>query len=67
MVILYTYSANLIAFLTVEKKTTPFETLQQLLIQSEYIFGVLDNTILAMLFKVRINSSSHSPSGDHQN
>ncbi len=51
LVVLYTYTANLIAFLTIEKKVRPFDTLHQLLAQDEYVFGVLDNTILALLFK----------------
>ena len=46
------YAGNLVAFLAVERQKIPFRTLHDLLVQEDYTFGVLSNTILALLFQV---------------
>ncbi len=52
VVITATYSANLIAFLSVKKHRVPFSTLHELSLQHEYEFGVLGGTAQMMHVKV---------------
>ena len=60
LVITATYSANLIAFLSVEKYRVPFHTFQELLDQDEYQFGTIGGSSLEEYFKVNwfVNCSS---------
>ena len=53
MVITATYSANLIAFLSVEKYRVPFNNLAQLASQEEYKFGTLGGTAQMLHVKVK--------------
>ena len=52
LVILSSYVGNLVAFLAVERQKIPFTNLHELLQQEEYLFGVLSNSILTLLFEV---------------
>ena len=52
LVILASYIGNLVAFLAVERQKIPFTNLHELLQQEEYLFGVLSNSILTLLFEV---------------
>ena len=56
IVITATYSANLIAFLSVEKYRVPFNNLAQLASQEEYKFGTLGGTAQMLHVKVRRGS-----------
>ena len=52
IVVLATYSGNLIAFLAIDKHSTPFETLLELSKQNEYKFGTLGATGWEAVFNV---------------
>ena len=52
LIISTTYSANLVAFLAVEKVSVPFKTLHDLSLQNEYKFGTLGASVWAQLFEV---------------
>ena len=54
LVITTTYSANLIAFLSVEKYTVPFNTLQELASQDQYKFGTLGGTAQMLHVKASV-------------
>ena len=57
IVISATYSANLIAFLSVEKYTVPFKNLQELSSQDQYQFGTLGGT--AQMLHRKVNQLCH--------
>ena len=48
-----TYSANLIAFLAVDKYSPPFETIEDIVAQNEYSFGTLGESVWEIIFQVR--------------
>ena len=52
VVLVATYSANLIAALTVQKISLPFETLDGLAADSQYSILVPESSVQASLFKV---------------
>lgn len=52
MVIVATYSGNLIAFLTVSKDVLPFDTLEGMADQNEYRFGYIGGTALDHYIRV---------------
>jgi len=52
IVVIATFSGNLIAFLTVSKQTLPFQTLEEMLSQSDIKFGMPSGTIYITHFKV---------------
>ncbi len=52
LVICTTYSANLVAFLAVEKTSIPFKTLHELSLQNEYKFGTLGASVWTQLLEV---------------
>ena len=54
LLIIATFSANLIAFLTVELYKVPFRTLLDVSHQQEYAFGTLYGTLWIDLFKVKL-------------
>ena len=54
VVIVATYTGNLVAFLTVVKIYPPFRSLAELVEQDEYLFGTLGSG-WATVFKVRQN------------
>ncbi len=47
------YSANLVAFLAVEKISVPFKTLDQLSKQTQYKIGTLGESVWSQLLSVR--------------
>ena len=47
-----TYSGNLIAFLTVTKEKTPFDSLTEMVAQSDYEWGTLGGTFWMTFFEV---------------
>ena len=49
-----TYSGNLIAFLTVTKDKSPFDTLEEMVKQDEYRYGTIDQSMWTMLFEVSL-------------
>ncbi|XP_060078761.1 glutamate receptor ionotropic, kainate 3-like [Ylistrum balloti] len=51
IVMVATYSGNLIAFLTVAKDRLPFNSLAELVAQSEYSWGTLGGTYFITMFK----------------
>ena len=54
-VVLYaTYAANLIASLSVTRTKMPFNTLEEMVQQTEYKYGVTDNGFAQLVFRVRI-------------
>ena len=52
VIITATYSANLIAFLSVEKYHVPFNTFRELSNQNQYQFGTLGGASTEIIFKV---------------
>ena len=48
-----TYAANLIAFLTVTKVTLPVNSLEELVAQNEYSAGVTGSSAHQLIFEVR--------------
>lgn len=52
IVVIATFSGNLIAFLTVSKQTLPFQTLEELVAQDDMKFGTPAGTIYETNFKV---------------
>ena len=54
IVIVATYSGNLIAFLTVAKYKAPFETLREMAEKEEYKFGTIGDSSLETIFQVSI-------------
>ena len=55
IVIVATYSGNLIEFLTVHKYKAPFETLQEMAQEGEYKFGTIGDSALETIMKVLLN------------
>ena len=55
IVIVATYSGNLIAFLTVHKYKAPFETLQEMAQEGEYKFGTIGDSAMETIMKVLFN------------
>ena len=54
VIVLYAvYTGNLIAFLTVSIPYMPFNTLEGMVGQTEYVYGLEDGIIHMMLFRVR--------------
>ncbi|KAH9512846.1 hypothetical protein Btru_036742 [Bulinus truncatus] len=51
LVISSTYSGNLFAFLTVTKETPPFDTLQGMLGQDDFKWGIVGKNIIEFLFQ----------------
>jgi len=51
LVVVGTYSGNLIAVLTVTKDKPPFDTLEEMAAQDEYKFGTLGNSMWTTLFE----------------
>ena len=56
IVIVATYSGNLIAFLTVDKYNAPFETLKEMAEKGEYKFGTIGGTSFEALMQVLFQS-----------
>ena len=54
IVIMATYSGNLIAFLAIDKRTPPFETLHHLADQEEFTFGTLGGSGWLDIFQVKM-------------
>ena len=54
IVIVATYSGNLIAFLTIDKYRAPFETLQDMSEEGQYKFGTLGGTSFVTILQVSI-------------
>ena len=54
IVIVATYSGNLIAFLTVSKETLPFSTFEEMAAQDSYKFGYLGGTAMEHYMQVGI-------------
>jgi hypothetical protein len=54
MVVVATYCGNMIAFLSVTKDTLPFDTLDELLDQDEYIWGTVGQTLWVLVWSVSI-------------
>ena len=54
VIITATYSANLVAFLTVDKYHPPFNTLYELSQQTEFKFGTQGGTAFRTYFEVRV-------------
>ena len=52
IVIVATYSGNLIAFLTVDKYIVPFETLKEMALEGEYKFGTIGDSAIETAIKV---------------
>ena len=52
IVIVATYSGNLIAFLTVHKYKAPFQTLQEMAQDGEYKFGIIGESSLETVLQV---------------
>ena len=52
VVIMSTYNSTMMAFLAVMKVDPPFTTLEELVDQNEYMFGVQGNTGYHVLFQV---------------
>ena len=65
LIISTTYSANLVAFLAVEKSTVPFKTLHDLSIQTEYKFGTLGASVWSQLFEVDHSFSYYEATSKH--
>ncbi|CAD5116451.1 DgyrCDS5337 [Dimorphilus gyrociliatus] len=55
LVIVATYTGNLIAFLTTNIPKLPFSTLEQMAQQKEYAYGLQDGIVQMMLFKTSSN------------
>ena len=53
IVVMATYTGNLIAVLAVPKSTLPVQTLAELAAQTQYKYGVMDGSALHTLFMVR--------------
>ena len=53
MILTTVYSANLVAFLAVEKISVPFKTLDQLSKQTQYKIGTLGESVWSQLLSVR--------------
>ena len=52
-VILYaTYAGNLTAMLSVNQDKLPFNTLEEMVSQTEYKYGVMQDTVSLSIFKV---------------
>ena len=56
------YGGNLVAFLTVQKITTPFNNLGELVEQDTYHFGTLSGTAFVDFLKVKVKTSYLFPS-----
>ena len=54
IVIVATYSGNLIAFLAIVKYKAPFETLEEMAQKGGYKFGTIGGSSLESIFKVLI-------------
>lgn len=52
IVVVGTYSGNLIAFLTVTKDVVPFDTLEEMLEQTDYTWGTVAGTAWVTMFSV---------------
>ena len=52
IVIVATYSGNLIAFLTVDKDKVPFETLKEMAEKGEYKFGIIGESSMETVIQV---------------
>ena len=55
MVLLATFSANLVAFLTISKTTIRFTNIDDLAAQTQYRIALRGNTAIEDLFKVSIS------------
>ena len=53
IVVMATYSGNLIAYLTVTKTELPFYTLEEMVDANGYKFGIMGGTVTESLLKVR--------------
>ena len=57
-----TYSSNLVAFLTVDVNTPPFDSLETLSTHHQFKFGVIGQSFMTNLLKVREKGTGiHSP------
>ena len=52
IIMMATFTANLIAFLAVDKYKPPFEDLEGLVAQNQYTFGILGGSTWNDLFQV---------------
>jgi len=60
LIIISSYTANLAAFLTVERMVSPIESAEDLAKQTEIAYGTLDSGSTKEFFRVRNSSSSSS-------
>lgn len=54
IIMMATYSGNLVAFLTVTKEKLPFSNIAGLVEQGSYKWGTLEGTVFETIFKVKI-------------
>lgn len=59
LIIISSYTANLAAFLTVERMVSPIESAEDLAKQTEIAYGTLDSGSTKEFFRVRLFSGSH--------
>ena len=52
LVVYTVYSSKLVAMLAISKEVVPFNTLEEMLAQSQYKFGVHHNTIAQLVLQV---------------
>ena len=60
LIMISSYTANLAAFLTIEKMLTPIDSADDLISQSEISYGTLESGSTQAFFQVTINRSTIS-------
>ena len=59
LIMISSYTANLAAFLTIEKMLTPIDSADDLISQSEISYGTLESGSTQAFFQVTIRSTIH--------
>ena len=65
LIIISSYTANLAAFLTVERMVSPIESAEDLAKQTEIAYGTLDAGSTKEFFRVRRNTCTHAHTHKH--
>ena len=60
IVVMATYSGNLIAYLTVNRIQLPFDSLERMIESRDYKFGVMGGVLVERLLQVRFIKSTTS-------